>query len=446
MSRSDSVGRLYLVQQLGTLPREISDKIIDNLTLFKVLQLATLADSVVTGYILEHDHYGRTFMSAANLAAAVSRFAIWCQVKMACGWRNDRHYFPLSPVSSLFRKMTYSAIMRSMMEDIQEGHGRGCKYARLLSQFSPEPISPGRANTERCLKQDLQKLWAAQETLKKLESRQLTILADFLETYPHMLRWARDPRGDASTTPSEHNIRKLRVYAKKVFNTQYMRHRKPVYVMSAFRNGVMPLVPKNWCLKLLLRSDLPVDVLNFEASQRTSVKRTTEALRHTSLATPGKQMQDGSKQLQSLNDHPSEATETPDPFPPHVKNDLRTVLKGFRYRYSRSNHITDGNPIARVSAPERIKNIKSFFSRSSEERKRIIERDSPSFFVASPFKVQAEELIVKKQIRSYWNEGTDDQIMSILPYHEQEVEWLGAFLRSIAYLEAREMSSKMREE
>jgi hypothetical protein len=32
--------------------------------------------------------------------------------------------------------------------------------------------------------------------------------------------------------------------------------------------------------------------------------------------------------------------------------------------------------------------------------------------------------------------------LSFMPYHEHEVEWLGAFLRSVAYLETLEMPKK----
>jgi hypothetical protein len=64
------------VQQLSTLPREIVDKIFDNLSLFKALQLATWADPVITTYILEHHQYRMVFLSAAQLCTATFRFEI----------------------------------------------------------------------------------------------------------------------------------------------------------------------------------------------------------------------------------------------------------------------------------------------------------------------------------------------------------------------------------
>jgi hypothetical protein len=136
--------------------------------------------------------------------------------------------FAINPTSSLFGGVTYNAVMDDMMGDIKQGYLRASAYAQILSQFSPEPIS--RGINGKPLGQHLPRLWTAQENIKELESRQLNILAGFLETYPHMLRWAHDPRGDASTTHPEHMIKKLRVYAKKVHNTQYMRARKPVHL------------------------------------------------------------------------------------------------------------------------------------------------------------------------------------------------------------------------
>ena len=74
MSESGVVGGSYLAQAFGNLPRELADKILDDLTLFKVLQLATWADPAVTAHILEHKHYGRVFWSAKLLGASAPRF------------------------------------------------------------------------------------------------------------------------------------------------------------------------------------------------------------------------------------------------------------------------------------------------------------------------------------------------------------------------------------
>lgn len=115
MSRSGRLGELYLAQQLSTPPREIVDKIFDDLTQFKILQLATWADPIITSYILENRHYGKLFLDATHLGAAASRFAVWYQVKVACGWRNGMHSFPLDPRSSLFGRVTGRGIMRDMM-------------------------------------------------------------------------------------------------------------------------------------------------------------------------------------------------------------------------------------------------------------------------------------------------------------------------------------------
>jgi hypothetical protein len=358
------------VQRLGTLPREIVDKIFDDLTPFKILQLATWADPIITSYILEHRRYGRLFLDAAHLDVAASRFAVWCQVKVACGRR-----------ASLSYRVTYSGIVGDMMRDIKDGYRRGAVYAKLLLQFLPEPISPGLQKTERHLRR-LQRFWKAQETVKELESHQLKLLADLFETYPDMLRWAYDQRGDKSTTPPKHNITKLRVYAKKVFNTQYIRRRKPVRCKSAFRNGILPIMPRNSCPQLLLQSDLPVDVVNWEeaeppmakqtmlrargregnaedavpsalwriarqgqalevelgravrsaaaprvedfnTSQRTTIPEMTDMLQYTSLAVSSKQNHGAPENPKGWDGHPTEASAPRNEFPSHIANDLR---------------------------------------------------------------------------------------------------------------------------
>jgi hypothetical protein len=379
------------VQRLGTLPREIVDMIFDDLTRFKILQLATWADPIITSYILEHRRYGRLFLDAAHLSAAAYRFAVWCQVKVACGQRNDMHSFPRACFPY---RMTYRGIMRVMMGDIEDGYRRGAVYAKLLSQFlpepiSPEPVSPGLRKTERYLRR-LQGFWKAQETIKELESHQLNLLADLFETYPDMLRWAYDPRGDKSTTPPKHNITTLRAYAKRVFNTQYIRGRKPVHCKSAFWNGILPIMPRNSCLQLLLQSDLPVDVVNWEeaeppmvkqtmlrvrgregnaedavpsalwriarqgqalevelgravrsaaaprvenfnTSQRTTIPEMTDMLQYTSLAVSSKQNHGAPENPKGWDGHPTEASATKNQFPSHIANDLRKFSEPWCY-------------------------------------------------------------------------------------------------------------------
>jgi hypothetical protein len=196
---------------------------------------------------------------------------MWCRVKFACGWRNDRHLLAINPTSSLFGRVTYVALMNDMLNDIKEGYLRGSEYAQILSQFSL-----GRVQSEldeKGLKGHLEGLWTAQESIKELESGQLNMLADLMETYPQILRWAHDPRGDGSTTPPEHIVNRLRTSARKVFNTQYMRVRRLVRCMFAFRNGIVPLIPRDCCLQLLLQAELPVDVVNFETSQDMEVEK-----------------------------------------------------------------------------------------------------------------------------------------------------------------------------
>lgn len=130
-----------------------------------------------------------------------------------------------------------------------------------------------------------------------------------------MLRCAHDPRGDASTTLPEHIVRILRTCAKKVFNTQYMRVRKPVHCKFAFRNGIMPVVPRNWCLQLLLQADLPLEVLDFDAAPRTGVEEVADRLKHNSLATPMKQLPGGPQKAPQPNSNLPKLPKLPLPSP-----------------------------------------------------------------------------------------------------------------------------------
>jgi hypothetical protein len=142
----------------------------------------------------------------------------------------------------------------------------------------------------------------------------------------------------------------------------------------------MPLVPRNRCLQLLLRSDLPVDVLDFETSHQKGVEQVTEVLPHTSLGAPSRPISGGSAKAKHLN-KPLPQAPKKDQFPLHVKNDLRTVFKGLMHRYARPDQAMDGTPIPRLSVPDRIKITRHMFTKSSTERRRILYHDPPSFVV-----------------------------------------------------------------
>jgi hypothetical protein len=47
---------------------------------------------------------------------------------------------------------------------------------------------------------------------------------------------------------------------------------------------------------------------------------------------------------------------------------------------------------------------------------------------------------------SQWKIVKPKEDLSVLPYHQQEVEWLGAFLRSIVYLKTLDRSRELLKE
>ena len=113
------------------------------------------------------------------------------------------------------------------------------------------------------------------------------------------------------------------------------------------------------------------------------------------------------------------------------------------HRYARPGHTIDGTPIARISASDRIINIRELFSRSSEQRKQIIEQDQPSFWVPPRSKLsrRVEDMTKEDSQRGrQWKMVKPKEDLSVLPYHQQELEWLGAFLRSIVYLKTLDKS------
>ena len=358
----------------------------------------------------------------------------------------------------MFSGATHNAFMNDMDKDIKEAYRRASVYKPLLSHFSPEPISPGLIRGDP-YKKHLQNVWSAQEVIKQLESQQLMVLARFLETYPDMLRWTHDPRGNASTTPPEHIVRRLRIGAKKVFNTQYMRLRKPVHCRFAFQMGIVPIVPRDWCLQLLLRSDMPDAIVQRIVNQRTRLEEQTDALQNINLTAQSPRPlsspslaplcaepapSSSTAQRPTASSAASELQQSP-PLPQQeaVIKDLHTVFKGLTHRYARPGHKINGRSIARISTADRF-DIGTWFMKSPSEREAILEHGEPCFVGHSraEFFRRAENLANKEGYRRGL-QGTkkEEAKLSVQPHDPQELEWLGAFLRSVAYLKEREQTA-----
>jgi hypothetical protein len=95
-----------------------------------------------------------------------------------------------------------------------------------------------------------------------------------------------------------------------------------------------------------------------------------------------------------------------------------------------------------MSASGRTINIRELFSRSPEQRKQIIEQAQPSFWVPPRSKLsrRVEDMTEDNQRGPRGKMVEPKEDLRVLPYHQQELEWLGAFLRSIAYLKTLDKS------
>jgi hypothetical protein len=69
---------------------------------------------------------------------------------------------------------------------------------------------------------------------------------------------------------------------------------------------------------------------------------------------------------------------------------------------------------------------------------------STVFFVPFTIRVSAALGGYGDEATSYVDteEGGGKQFMRVLPYHQQELEWLGTFLRSLTYMQTLEIPSE----
>jgi hypothetical protein len=98
------------------------------------------------------------------------------------------------------------------------------------------------------------------------------------------------------------------------------------------------------------------------------------------------------------------------------------------HRYARPGQTVDGTPIAGISASDRIMNIGDLSSKSSEERKQIMEQDPPFCVPPRPkLSRRVQDMTEDGQKGPRWRIVKPKEDLTVLPYHQQEVEWLAPF-------------------
>lgn len=79
------------------------------------------------------------------------------------------------------------------------------------------------------------------------------------------------------------------------------------------------------------------------------------------------------------------------------------------------------------------------------QRRQALYRERPSFVVPlrSEFRLRAEKMVMKHDKLGIGYRVKEQATFRVSPYHEQELEWLRAFLSSVALLQKLEMPGKM---
>jgi hypothetical protein len=435
-----------VVRQLVQLPRELIHQVIDDLPLFKILQIACFDIAYMDETILSHYHYQRLFPTAEDLAKTKAYFKLYLEISKCLQWPRDDPSSPLSlNVASSAHLQRRESVCYHLHNRIYAALREVEPHIELLNQYSATPIPlTWDSSHVSMLKERWETISAAEAAINGAKARQLNLLADFKARYPDMLRWTYDVVVDRLKLNTEHIVSRFRVDARIVLQTRFLT--KSLHVKYAFRHDTLPLVPYDWCLRLFVamldrfpieeevpsvdfggddlvrisQSDsMPVELggikENLQATSNETLDHRPRPSTDEMLGSPPGRKEAPTNSLldpfKSAAATRSDDERNPYPYPPAIAKDIATAISGLAYvnkvRHPSANSVsrsprTKYNPYSAIP----------YNKRASGESIR-----EPAF--VTPPRVAGKAR----------RKGT-----RLMPHHGREYEWLEAFLRSVEYM------------
>jgi hypothetical protein len=282
----DSTKPSSLIRKLVTLPVELIHQILSDLPLSSVLTLAIYDDPYIDDLILSHIDYQKFFHSKSQLTLVKSYYRLYATIFYPIGSHSTFASRHLNRIFST--KLSYSELLRSLHWSIR---GALSNTEAPVALFSPSLYSRDSLHalydvhwyTTSSLLQ-LEERWVAvqaeQQTLNALRASQLRVLADLMETYPHMLKRSSDPSQERRVCGDV--IYCLRLHAKRISKLPVVAVK--IRAKKVFHgNGWLPIVPYDRYLRLFLKviGRYPLDMKASVQPTEDNVKTTSDVSLHT---------------------------------------------------------------------------------------------------------------------------------------------------------------------
>ncbi|KAL6718630.1 hypothetical protein ACLMJK_002864 [Lecanora helva] len=249
---------LASTKSLQSLPRELVHQVLDDLTVIQVLQIISNNESTtyIEECVLGHPEYGSLF--ADVLPELRDIYIIYHCLRKSL---NEPLAPPISPLAQGIRYLPRGpSLVRHLIErvsstlhTIPDHRLQVLAEALNRSHTSLESIF-GRHPTYTCksLYNQWQLIATGQSNLNKAKASQLSRMADLFEEYPQFLKRTLDP-SQVARPNYKYIASQFRRYARSVATEQFLKGKDGTKAAAAFRMHILPIMPLDSCLRFFIR-------------------------------------------------------------------------------------------------------------------------------------------------------------------------------------------------
>ncbi|PGH36791.1 hypothetical protein GX50_00451 [[Emmonsia] crescens] len=408
-----------LVQTMSTIPAELVHQILDDLTIYNILLLASHNNLSLDDRIYSFLVYRKVIERLFDFLTLKKYFKVYSEIHTLLALQKCPSTSPLALglstqlplLASLNQYMHHDIFTRLRVSD---------PFISLLKPFAQKELNTSTYHTTiPGLEGYWQAIKDAQGRLNSTKSAQLRRIADILETYPDFVYQASDIR-KAPVANVGHVVRRFRIEAKKASRANVLRTNK--YSVKGlpsawlFWPNLVPIVPLDMTLELFfngMQEYPPSPDELASASNLPWVDDEIESGLRLFQLYSGKDVTPGFPTLPPIST--STSAKVTHPYHRYAKpilQDICTTIKGFMYVYM--------PPAVRgISAIVKVRRTKC----------------TPSASAVEP--CISGGLLLLRTYQDSIDTSTISRLKAVkgTPHDEREFEWLEAFLRCCRYLE-----------
>ncbi|OJD26261.1 hypothetical protein ACJ73_02363 [Blastomyces percursus] len=407
-----------LVRMMSTLPFELVHQILDDLTIYNILLLASHSSPSLDDRIYSYLVYRELIEGQHDFLPLREYFEVYSEIFAVLGLQKCPPTSPLATSLST-RRVPPRILNQYMHDEIFTRLRTSIPFISLLKPFTQSKLNIVTSYTTNSeLRAYWQDISEAEKHLNSAKAAQLRRIADILETHPDLVYQASDTR-KVPIANASHLVRRLRTEAEKTSRSNVLRPNKYSTrgLPSAwlFWPNFVPIVPLDSTLKLFLKG------------MRKYPPSPDELASASNLLRMDARINDGMKLLELDSEKyakpklpplspfsASSAPETKQPYhkyPTPVLRDLCIAIKGFAYVYM-PPAVWSISPVVNVSRTQHTPP-----SSTAETRYRH------GFSLLDNYQDKLDTSTIS-QLKAV--KGT--------PHDEREFEWLETFLRCCRHL------------